>query len=330
MPALKHFNVQPDSDHVVPGLKIVVALRITLSKETVLSISGRLHAADDRVLCVLEEARIKDPVNTTITAVRSSQTERMSDMFVEFFAPLSPAALTYIDKQRRRVVPNDVTFKIEVWGQALSPSGTPLFTVSHSGQGAQLVAVEPTQKSGHWVLLQDEPTSGFLRCETFAFSSLETIHASNWAAHFAPKLGLGSFVFVELPQPPAPNGTTIDDQLAAALRDLDRARTALLAGDDDDAIRALRRPADTLRGSLGQIESLLTADGYPSDAASSYAKMIREQFELCSKFLHTTDKGGKTLRPEVHAKHEDVLFVFSACVNALNVVVRKGLRQTAP
>jgi hypothetical protein len=57
--------------------------------------------------------------------------------------------------------------------------------------------------------------------------------------------------------------------------------------------------------------------------------MIESSFKLCSKFMHVTEPGGKKLRAaEVHAKREDVLFVFSTLTTAINVLQHKIVRRS--
>lgn len=322
-------TVQATADRLAAGLRVVTTVGLP-SGQAILSTYGRLRAADGKVLCVLEEPNVlEQEVTISGLAPRGSTTVR-----VEFFAPLSQRALEHIEEQRRRAVPNDVKFTVEIWGSTIAAVGKPLLTQGETfvrednGHSYTVVAVDPNQVRGAWALVQDGQNAGFLKCDGFRGSGPADIRSSDWSHHFAPPLGLGTFMVVELPQPPGANGTAFDEAVAAALRDLQDARAKLVSGDDDAAISALRRPAEVIRGRLGEIEDLLRKDGYPSDAAGHYASMIREQVQLCAKFLHSTDKDGKTLRPQVHAKHEDVLFVFSSTVNALNVVTRKGIRHS--
>ena len=77
-----------------------------------------------------------------------------------------------------------------------------------------------------------------------------------------------------------------------------------------------------------RVEPLMISDGYAPDHAAEFSNMIRAQVQFCAKFLHSTQTDQKTLRPEVHAKHEEVQMVLSAIANALHVLARKAARHS--
>jgi beta-galactosidase beta subunit len=294
---------------------------------------GRLLAANKTVLCALEETRIRTTEMKLTSMVVPNQTmpATKTQVEVEFFAPLSQIALQYIESQRK-AAPHDVTLEVEIWGQAIVPSGGGLYTESRDlpseqgRRGASAITVAPDQsKGGSWLLLQDGH-HGFLKSQAFQLNGYETVASSHWTQFFAPRLGLGTFMVVDLPVPLAPEGVSLDEGITMALRGLQAAQKELVAGDDDKVIAALRPAAEALRARLPELKKLLQDDGYPDDATSTYQTVVENTFTLCSKFLHNTDKQ-KNLRPEVHAKHEDVQFVFTQMTTMLNLLLKKTARH---
>ncbi|PWU08792.1 MAG: hypothetical protein C5B47_04175 [Verrucomicrobia bacterium] len=168
-----------------------------------------------------------------------------------------------------------------------------------------------------------------LQAKFWTTSTWFKIPGSDWAHDYSPGLGIGKFMVVEIPQPRSlpTAGAAFADRVPKALSALERARHELRSGEWPEVIKALRPVWELLR-EVEEIKKLLIADSIPEAAATEFRDALQSLFNLASKFDHALERDRKTLQPDIKAQKEDAYFAFSVASASLNLITRKGFRQS--
>jgi hypothetical protein len=330
--------VEPARGRLTPAINLHVTLEVTTGFLPV-AVAGEVRAADGIILGrLLDEAEAGGSPFVAAMPLRGVQQQALDLVFV-FETP--PEVVEHLDVARHQNPRADVALKLELRARVVTAIGGYLALkqlvlelpgATGQMQQVRVFAVPNSVAEADSFAPQDSP-GGFLQARTEPATFDCVIAGSTWVHDFAPVLGLGRFIVVEIPEPAvfdvAPD---LRDVVARALQEAADAREKLVRGHYDDAMEALRQPAELLRSRLDGITQLLIADGYTTEAANHFSSIVKAQFELCSKFLHGVGKDGLKVNPALRAKREDVLLVYSATMNLLNLVARKSARhaQVAP
>jgi len=178
-----------------------------------------------------------------------------------------------------------------------------------------------------WVI-SGENGPVFLKVEDHVEELPIRIPAQDWIHDFAPFLGIGKYLVVELP---IPESIKISDELAnrieEASKSLDKMREDILACEWNRVIED-SRPIFELFRKYGKnlVKEILTREGYTEEAIKNLLDSIDNLFHYSSKFHHRTDESGKKIIPEIKASKEDAYLIYTTAMGLVNLLTRKVKR----
>lgn len=259
---------------------------------------------------------------------------------VRLSLPISPKHLDYLEDLRSRHRKGDVVLHCDlefhflvskVVNACLKPSsesmkdetGNKIHPVYYSHHSTNDPFYSHT--SNMWVLSGDGSRT-FLERATLQHKETVTIGSSDWLHDYATPWMATKYMVVELPQPELLTSTpNIDQRVNAAVEAAKRSSENLKKGEWNDVIEDLRQVWELLRNDA-DIQGLLQRDGYPPEAIAALNQSIMQQFNLASKFLHSLDRTGTRIAPEIRASKEDAILCHSFAMSVLNLVARKTVR----
>lgn len=179
--------------------------------------------------------------------------------------------------------------------------------------------------SNMWVLSADGNRT-FMELETLRSPRTVAIKSSDWLHDYSSPWRTTRYLVVELPQPEfLTSAANIEQRVNPAIDAAKSASDNIARGEWNDAIKDLRSVWELLRNQ-SDIADLFRRDGYSDVAIAAVKEIVKQQFDLASKFMHSTDQSGKQINPVLKASKEDALFCYACAMSLLNLVSRKSAR----
>ncbi len=321
---------------VNPSLQISLIINYNETKIP-LSLEGELLSLDNKLLSnfyttASMPAQTQD-INLSANNVQQNNNQSYnSDVIVH----LSRESLDYIEKMREQNANKDVKLRINFKIKYLISN----VLISH----LNLIIDKPQKESGgikqylvvydyggnspfylnvgDMNILSGDSGKSFLKLKTDNFYEGCTITASDWINNYAPKLGLGRYIILEIPEP-----NIIEEEKFKELLDIkDKVKSHLDQGNWNDTISNSRRIFEL----LGKEEGLKKILGdsfvnqcFSDEAIDDFFRGINGLFNFASKFDHSTDRRGNFQKCPI-ANKEDAYMAYSIISNLLNVVSKKS------
>jgi hypothetical protein len=324
-----HVEVVPKT--IEPTISFRLGVSCRDAQQVVVAVSGGLFMPSDTFVGPAFEWPKQDSDDQGLQAALPNAGERQKrEHWWMLAVRLGRRQLDHIESTRERDHKKDVHLDLEVSVRVLSSTAEPwpMGEVEAKIQpGVRLVAtVNPT--NARRVLMESDGYQGsFLRFKTIMSSIRHRIPSADWVHEFAPKLGLGTFEVVEIPDPSDLKGD-LGERMAKAFEAARKARQSLRAGEWEDVCQDLRQVWELLRDTqfLGD---LVRKDGYHDQAASSLCSALNGFYDLAAKFDHALARDRTTILPELKARKEDAYLVFANAMSVLNFIARKLQRTSA-
>ncbi len=230
----------------------------------------------------------------------SSNPSYNSDVIVN----LSKEALVHIGEMREKNINKDVELKINL-------------KIKYLISNVSIV--------GDMNILSCNKGRSFLKLKTDNFYESCTIRASNWINDYAPKLGLGKYIILEIPEP----DILEEEKFKELISIKDKVKSHLDQGNWNDAIINSRMVFELLSKD-GDLKELLknsfANQCFSDDAIKNFFSGINEFFNFTSKFVHSLDQNNKFQQCPTAYK-EDAYMVYTIISNLLNMISKKNHRQ---
>jgi hypothetical protein len=309
---------------VTPTIKFTVELTFSKTKEIPTSACGVLHSPNDTLVTPLFELPDHNYPELGLQASPVSAVVRSNTTRLYFGAQLGPRELEHIESVRLQDAKKDVWFFLKFTFGTITSTAEPWPTedVRISGQKPATVlgrSANPDAKA----IIREDPSKGFLFQKTVEFEEPIRIAATDWIHDYAPKLGLGRFAVLEIPEFPAAAGE-LNDRIRIAVEAADKAADSLRKGEWNDACEDLRGVWESLRN-YDVVKTILLKDGYSDAAGDLLNGALNNLFDLASKFAHKLDKNKRVL-PELRAQREDAYAAYLVARSTLNLIARKARR----
>lgn len=297
-----------------PTLKFDITMMYRCDDELPLDIGATLHADGALIASAVESF---DTGAQTLSLRIRDHRYRSDEQPVRrgLLVYLDQAAVDFLDRSREKSGRRDVTLTLNVGVRLLC-------------HRLELHATEDANRS----LIRAGNAQEFLEEKLHTESRAIRITSSDWSADYNGPWRQQQFVVVEVPL--ALDVAGVNAQLEERLREaLERAKSAqahLVQGHWPEACDDLRPLFELFKdpNHAPDLGPLLKADGYTESAIKAFHASIQSLFELSSKFLHSTDKTGKKVQPEIKPQREDAMLAFSVAIAVLNVIGRKLARQS--
>lgn len=223
-------SVEAADRSAVPLLRFKVKIPYIQYSRIILRVGGELFTTGDIFLSKLEETEFPTSDEQLLNARRLSDGAERAEYVVSLIAQLNDASLEAIEKERDAEPKHDVKLKLKLYVTALDSavvlSNLHLKKLPRSAYLNELFSLVPATLQGDlelplyyydpalrpnlidgWFISGDNgPT--LLKLSKSKTDTGYTIPASDWIHDFKPKMNLGKYLVVELPQPieAAPGG----------------------------------------------------------------------------------------------------------------------------
>lgn len=336
---LKSIVPRTDDTYIEPVLLWDIVVSYEMGKRVPLGFNVIIHTEDQKILGVARPSSLGIGDLGLEAGSEATKTIEQSSNW-QVVLPLSAKHLDHLEELRARNPRRDVVLQCHVEVQFLvskvvnaylrpgpeiaGDRGKPLQAVVYDWQAHPF----QTQYNTMWIL-SGEGGRTFVRCETKRFSQMIVIRASDWVHDYLSPWRQTRYVLIELPQPEIlTSAPGIEGRVNAAIEAVKKASENLAKGEWTDVIEDLR-PVWELVRKHSDIKDLLKADGYTEAAVKAFDEIMKQHFELASKFAHRLDRApSESILPELHASREDAQFCFSNAMTALNLISRKSLRRS--
>jgi hypothetical protein len=316
---------------VGPTLKFRVEVKSRDTQAVPVAIAGGLFVPSDTFVAPAFEWADQDRTEASFRAIVLGAAERNNrhETWWNLAVRLTRAELDHIESIRDKDPKKDVHLDLKVAVRMLASTAAPWLMGEVEAKvqpGVRLVATA-TAPNACRVLMEGGNQNSFLQFLTRTCDVRHRIPAGDWVHEFAPKLGFGNFVVVEVPEVVV-SGSDYGERMANAFAAAQKAKQSLQAGEWEDVCQDLRKVWELLRDDQ-DLRRILKTDGYHDDAATSLCSALNGLFQLASKFDHALAKDKATVLPELHAKKEDAYLAYASAVSILNLIARKFQRTKA-
>lgn len=305
-------ELKVDAKTVNPTLVADVLLEFPSEMEAPLFISGHICTSDGYKIALLNENSTSGTTHHPLYILTDDDREkrhkenRLNRYACELTAELSSKTIEHIETLREKDSGKDVRFVVKLMCRYLEG------------------ALEASLKKD-----VSQPLS---RVRVTKADHPYEIEHSKWIKEFAPKLGIGKFLLLELQIPENKKvpefWKKLYEQLSKNTQDMEM---ALRGGDWEKSMLHIRKfyenakIGDNKPGHKQHKEkftALLENDGHDKEGIDNFYDGIWQFFEFFSKYIHDQDKKGNiSERPHIHK--EDAYFAYSMAVGLLNFIGRK-------
>lgn len=304
---IENTQIEVDTESINPMLKIRVNLEFPYASEIPVSISGKLCQQNGKTLSVLTEYELNS--NKDFGLILKAQQEKKSKHneqnrhSVQLSSLLTPLAIRSIEEQREKAQNKSAEFYIEFIVKILSQPAS-----LDNLQGNDLVRLNIERK----------------------YSRIK-IEQSDWVANFAPKLGIGSFLLLEL--------NIAENDVSGFWKDLTKLlrsnilemEKSIRLGEWKKTIEYSRQFFDGLniknnRNTNAPFENrlkeILLAEQHNEEGINDLLKAIKSLFDFTSKYVHPKDRSG-IVKPYPNAGKEDAYLVYTLSIGLFNLITTK-------
>lgn len=300
-------NISVDEHAINPTLTFDLDIEFYELSEAPVSIGGYLRAADDKVLSHLSETRLPgvDSYEFKMQPERNKDI-KIKENRISLFSPrveaiLTPIAIEHIEAQRENEKSKSVRLNLDIACKYLEMTGKNQF----------------------------QPNSDFMTMQVRQIRINEIIKQSDWIQKFAPKLGIGNFLLLELEIPNQKNVPEFWNQFYSKLsKNVDEMNKFLRSGEWHSTMNTARRFSENIKALSIQKEwkKLLKNDLHSEEGIKNLSDAIQNFFDFTSKYYHEINHQGNH-QSIPNSNKEDAYFAYSLSVGLLNLIGRKLARN---
>jgi hypothetical protein len=168
------------------------------------------------------------------------------------------------------------------------------------------------------------------------FEQEHIIKQSDWINKFAPHLGIGNFILVELQIPEKHIASKRWEKVYTLLLEhANEMKNSIRKGEWKQVMLEARQFSENLKFDETKpgpkkdkeaLEKLFVDDDHSSDGFKKLYDCIRSFFDYCSKFMHDKNQQGQHHAIPV-AEKEDAYFAYAMAVGILNMIGKKMVNK---
>ena len=303
---LKHTTIKIDTHSITPTLTICPELEYKHQIEAPVSISGKLCSSEGKTIALLNEYQVSNENSYGIKILTPEQKEKfgreknVGTYYAELTASLTHSAIEYIENQRDKNSEKAVSFQLS-------------FVVKYVVMEAEPSGIEKND---------------FIRLEVQTMRDNLVIKQSEWIRDYAPKLGVGNFLLLELKIPDGKKATGFWKEYYERLaKNLEQIETCLRSGDWEKGMIDARRFYENAKfgqkktdiENRAKFSELMTEYRHSEAGVDNIYTVLFNLFNFTSKYLHDRDTDANPQAAPI-CKKEDLYFVYATAVGFLNFV----------
>lgn len=219
-------SIEAADRSAVPLLRFKVKVPYKQYSRIILQVAGELFTASGIFLSKLEETEFPTSAEQLLNARMPSDKEEQAEYVVSLTAQLNDSSLKAIEKERDAEPKHDTRLKLELYVTALDSaavvSNLHLKKPPRSAYFKDLYALVPDKFQDGLELplyyldpdlrrdlidswfISGESGPALLKLGKYKTDTGYTIPASDWIHDFKPRMNLGKYIVIELPQPMEP------------------------------------------------------------------------------------------------------------------------------
>ncbi len=319
---------------VNPSIQISLTIYYSESKIP-LSLEGEILSSDNTLLAnFCSTSSMPQQTQDINLFANNSHQERYNQSYnSDVIVNLTKEALDYIEKIREKNPNKDVILRINFKIKYLISNVlvSHLF-LSSDKQGSAAIKQCPVvydnagnttyANVGDMNILSGNNGESFLKLKTDPLNDVFTISASDWINNYAPKLGLGKYIILEIPEP----DIWEEEKFKELISIKNKVKSHLDQGNWNDAISNSRMIFELLGKEEGLKEFLKNSFAdqcFPDEAINDFFAGISGLFDFTSKFVRVTDRSRSFQQCPIAYK-EDAYMAYSITSNLLNMISKKS------
>jgi hypothetical protein len=299
---IQEFKV--DESSINPAILFDVAVEYYPKHDFPIYFSGSLNTLKGKTLGMLTEIRY--PHNNDIRMPMSGDVSNFSDrgnFTISFRVELTHKAIEFIEEERNKNPDKSITFNILLFYKKM------FFKTEGYGQN-------PTK----------------LLCQSSCEQTVQyEIKQSDWAIKFAPKLGIGHIIIVELPAPEKQKvPKEWKERYEKLMENISSMQIHIQKGEWETVMFHGRKFYENIKvgnpknpdAFRNDFTLLMENDQHSKDGIENFFTAIHNFFDFTSKYIHDKAKNGTFNTRPIHSK-EDAYFVYTMAVGIINIVGKK-------
>ena len=295
---------------VNPSLQISITIyyssEYSIESKIPLSLEGEVLSSDNTHLANFcsTSSMLDQTQYINLSGINSYQNSSNTSYNSDVIVNLSKEALVHIGEMREKNINKDVELKINL-------------KIKYLISNVSIV--------GDMNILSCNNGKSFLKLKTDNFYESYTIRASNWINNYAPKLGLGKYIILEIPEP----DILEEEKFKELISIKDKVKSHLDQGNWNDAIINSRMVFELLSKDGDLKESLKNSFAnqcFSDEAINNFFDGIGGLFSFTSKFAHILGRK-KEFKQCPTAYKEDAYLAYTIISNLLNMISKKNHRQ---
>jgi hypothetical protein len=256
---------------------------------------------------VMKSEDHNDDTQTLRLRLSDDNRKESKERSIRVVAPLSLRALDKIEEVRYKHNKKDVELNITI---TINSIETPAVGV--------LVHLEGSKTK---VMLPDIHSNTLFSIRTQSKSQMLTISASSWLADFCPKLGMGRFKVIELPQVEIEQNTTgLHERLNRAVVQFEEVEKQYNRAEWSSVIKESRSFWELLN--ISDVTTLVDEENNDPEVNDAFKNLIKSFYTIGHKFQHVFAKDRITLI-DAKADKEDATLMYMMAASCLNLVSHK-------
>ncbi len=306
----KIVRIEVDRDSVNPALLIRVDLEFGFEFEAPISIKGRLSSSDGKVLSYFDEYKTNSSQNFDLYSLNETDlNKRYNENSTTFYsanltAVLSSKAIELIENQREKNIDKSVVLLLDLVIKYLDST-----IKSRVDESGAIVSLKIEREYEQQVIKQ-----------------------SDWIKNYAPYLGIGDFLLLELPIPSNKKVSDFWKQLYERLvLNLNEMEESIRFGDWYKTMFFARKFFENIKFGddkpahkkfKAEFDELMKKDQHSKEGVKNLYDAIWKFFEFVSKYVHDKDKVGN-IHPTPVTSKEDAYFAYALALGLLNMIGKK-------
>jgi hypothetical protein len=322
---LQENSLRPVKDSIMPALEFSVVGQ-KANNQILINSTGNVFTENNKYISALDRVNNiwPDEFRVSIPRLADPYNNTQSEYTIKFILTLNKELLDYIDNIRQKNSKKDVVLNVKINFIFLQFD---LFLYRNADKNVKDIL--PPDNSNLMMLICN---SGSCFKQNSIEESLQLIiKSSDWVQEFAPVLGLGNFLIVEVPilnQETEIEAHDDFENLRKILNDLTnngilyKIHSFIVQGEWNRVVEESRKIWEPLKNNKDTIARLISGTtNISEDKAKQFVELIDKIYGYSSDLHHSIDKG--SIKPSYMGDKSDAYMIYMLLMSMLNIISYK-------
>lgn len=322
---LQENSLHPVKDSIMPALEFSVVRQI-VNNQMLIDVTGNAFTENNKYISALERINNiwPDKFQLRIPRLNDNRVDGIQEYTVKFILTLNKELLDYIDNIRQKNSEKDVILNVKINLIFLK-----FDLLLHRDAVGSVKDILPVNNSNLMMLICN---SGSCFEQSSIVENLElTIKSSDWVQKFAPVLGLGNFLVMELPilnqeevKIPLDDFNDLSKKINDASGKLNNIKSLLIKGEWNRVVEDSRKIWESLQKSGDTIIPQLISNttGIDKDKSKQIKEAIDKIYGYASDLHHSVGSNHE-IKPVFTGDKSDAYMMYTLLVSFINLISYK-------